>query len=165
MPSLHIPLQTSIQSFLGLPGDHKSSQCSDSPSPETWDLECTQLDMMFDQQEHITSKLFDEFLFMKCDKFYQEIYNNKTSEDTMSSSVKETEVVRFEIVNGRIIVFSNCLWGNKFLRHTLGIFYYYNPWQYIKMRSLVLKPFTIIISPWIPTMTPSCPLLRALSIP
>ena len=42
MPSLHIPLQTSIQSFLGLPGDHKSSQCSDSPSPETWDLECAQ---------------------------------------------------------------------------------------------------------------------------
>ena len=67
------------------------------------------LNMMFDQQEHFTSKLFDEFLFMKCDKFYQEIYNNKTSEDTMSSSVKETEVVRFEIVNGRIIVFSNCL--------------------------------------------------------
>ena len=65
--------------------------------------------MMFDQQEHFTSKLFDEFLFMKYDKFYQEIYNNKTSEDTMSSSVKETEVVRFEIVNGRIIVFSNCL--------------------------------------------------------
>ena len=67
------------------------------------------LNMMFDQQEHFTSKLFDEFLFMKYDKFYQEIYNNKTSEDTMSSSVKETEVVRFEIVNGRIIVFSNCL--------------------------------------------------------
>ena len=62
--------------------------------------------MMFGQQEHITSKLFDEFLFMRCDKFYQD---NKTSEDTMSSSVKETEVVRFEIVNGRIIVFSNCL--------------------------------------------------------
>ena len=65
--------------------------------------------MMFDQQEHITSKLFDEFLFMKYDKFYQEIYNSKSSEDTMSSSVKETDVVRFEIVNGRIIVFSNCL--------------------------------------------------------
>ena len=64
------------------------------------------LDMMFDQQEHITSKLFDEFLFMRCDKFYQD---NKPSEDTMSSSVKKTEVVRFEIVNGRIIVFSNCL--------------------------------------------------------
>ena len=62
--------------------------------------------MMFDQQEHITSKLFDEFLFMRCDKLYQD---NKPSEDTMSSSVKETEVVRFEIVNGRIIVFSNCL--------------------------------------------------------
>ena len=62
--------------------------------------------MMFDQQEHITSKLFDEFLFMRCDKFHQD---NKPSEDTMSSSVKETEVVRFEIVNGRIIVFSNCL--------------------------------------------------------
>ena len=67
------------------------------------------LNMMFDQQEYFTSKLFDEFLFMKYDKFYQEIYNNKTSEDTISSSVKETEVVRFEIVIGRIIVFSNCL--------------------------------------------------------
>ena len=65
--------------------------------------------MMFDQQEHFTSKLFDEFLFMKYDEFYQDIYNNKTSVDTMSSSVKETEVVRFEIVFGRIIVFSNCL--------------------------------------------------------
>ena len=67
------------------------------------------LNMMFDQQEHFTSKLFDEFLFMKYDEFYQDIYNNKTSLDTMSSSVKETEVVRFEIVIGRKIVFSNCL--------------------------------------------------------
>ena len=60
------------------------------------------LNMMFDQQEHITSKLFDEFLLMRCDKFYQD---NKPSEDTMSSSVKETEVVRFDIVIGRIISF------------------------------------------------------------
>ena len=79
-----IPLQTS--SFPGLLGDHKSSLCSHSPSPETWHLECTQLDKMFDQQEHITSKPFDEFLPMRGDKSYQD---NKPSEDTMSSSVKK----------------------------------------------------------------------------
>ena len=67
------------------------------------------LSMIFDQQEHFISKLFDEFLFMKYDEFYQNIYNNKTSVDKKSSSVKETEVVRFEIVIGRKIVFSNCL--------------------------------------------------------
>ena len=66
------------------------------------------LNMMFDQQEHFTSKLFDEFLFMKYDEFYQDIYNNKTSVDTMSSSVKETEVVRFKIVIGRKQVILNC---------------------------------------------------------
>ena len=66
------------------------------------------LSMIFDQQEHFTSKLFDEFFLMKYDEFYQDIYNNKTSMDTMSSSVKETEVVRFEIVIGRKQVILNC---------------------------------------------------------
>ena len=66
------------------------------------------LSMIFDQQDLFTSKLFDEFLFMKYDEFYQDIYNNKTSVDRMSSSVKETEVVRFEIVIGRKQVILNC---------------------------------------------------------
>ena len=43
------------------------------------------LNMMFDQQEHFTSKLFDEFLFMKYEEFYQDIYNNNISMDTISS--------------------------------------------------------------------------------
>ena len=54
------------------------------------------LNMMFDQQEHFTSKLFDEFLFMKYDEFYQDIYNNKTSVDTMSSFCQRDRICQME---------------------------------------------------------------------
>merc|ERR1712115_388856 len=46
------------------------------------------LSMIFDQQEYFTSKLFDEFLFMKYEEFYQDIDNNKTSVEFLSKRQK-----------------------------------------------------------------------------
>ena len=43
------------------------------------------LSMIFDQQDLFTSKLFDGFLFMKYEECYQDIYNNNSSVDTISS--------------------------------------------------------------------------------
>ena len=67
-----------------------SSQCSDCQSPrvitsshKTSDMH--DLIMIFDQQDLFTHKLFNEFLFMKYEEFYQNIYNKKTSVDTISS--------------------------------------------------------------------------------
>ena len=39
------------------------------------------LSTIFDQQDLFTSKLFDGFLFMKYEEFYQDIYNNNISQD------------------------------------------------------------------------------------
>ena len=51
-----------------------------------------------------TSKLFDGFLFMKYEEFYQDIYNNNISMDTGSSSVSfmilsAIEQVLFELLS------------------------------------------------------------------
>ena len=51
------------------------------------------LSMIFDQQDLFTSKLFDEFLFMKYEEFYQDIYNNNISMDTISSFCQFPDIV------------------------------------------------------------------------
>merc|ERR1712215_3913 len=82
-------LQTSIHSLFGLPGDHRKS--TDSPSSRV-----ARSPMCTNSTGCSTSRntpLFAKFLFMKHDEFYQDIYNDKPSEDTMSSLAKEAEVV------------------------------------------------------------------------
>ena len=51
------------------------------------------LSMIFDQKEHFTSKLFDEFLFMKYEEFTKIL--TKPAWTQCRVSVKETEVVRW----------------------------------------------------------------------
>ena len=52
------------------------------------------LSMIFDQQDLFTSKLFDGFLFMKYEEFYQDIYNNNICADTTSSFCQRDRFVR-----------------------------------------------------------------------
>merc|ERR1712115_562992 len=52
------------------------------------------LSMIFDQEDLFTSKLFNEFLFMKYEEFYQDIYNNKISVDKISSFCQRDRFVR-----------------------------------------------------------------------
>ena len=86
---------------IGLLGDHTntmSSQCSDSPSSRV-----VRSRMCTNSTGCSTSRntsLFDKFLSMKHDEFDQDIYNNKPSEDTMSSLVKEAEVVVSRLLPG-----------------------------------------------------------------
>ena len=99
-----------------------SSQCSDCQSPrvitsshKTSDMH--DLSMIFDQQDLFTTngaidcyncldvisfsrtfndftfKLFDGFLFMKYEEFYQDIYNNNISMDTISSFCQFSDIV------------------------------------------------------------------------
>merc|ERR1711867_339061 len=78
-------LQTLIHSLFGSSRDYRnltSSQCSDCQSPRVI------------TSSHKTSDMHD--LFMKCEEFYQDIYNNNINMDTISSFCQRDRFCRWE---------------------------------------------------------------------